>query len=100
MHRETVEEEEGASRRDPDHVYRSDEDYEQNEESSDDEFSPQDIFDDWMVSLRLDQRKMLSVILMETFKNWMRLNVMYAATEVGSVVGFNEKTVCKYRNEF
>ena len=83
MHEETVEEEEEASRRDPDNVYHSDEDPEQNEESSYDEFSPQEIFDDWMVSLRLDQRKMLSVILMETFKNRMKLNTKDAATEAG-----------------
>jgi hypothetical protein len=52
-------------RDDPDFDYRSEE--EPHDSSSDDEFSPQEIFDDWMVSLRRDQRQMLSVILMENF---------------------------------
>ena len=56
------------------------------------------MFDEWMVSLRLDQRKMLAVILMETFKNRWELNAKDAATEAGSVVGFNEKTVRNYRH--
>lgn len=43
-----------------------------------------------MVLLCLDQRKMLSVVLM---KNQMRMNAKDAATEAGSVVGFNEKAV-------
>ena len=43
---------------------------------------------------------MLSVILMENFRNRFNLNVKQAATEAGSVVGFNEKTVRRYRNDF
>ena len=58
------------------------------------------MFDEWMVSLRLDQRKMLAVILMETFKNRWQLNAKDAATEAGSVVGFNEKMVRNYTNDF
>ena len=77
--------------------YQSDE---ESDSSSNDEFAPQDMFDEWMVLLRLDQRKMLAVILMETFKNRWQLNAKDAATEAGSVVGFNEKTVRNYRNDF
>ena len=36
---------------------------------SDEEFSPQEEFDDWIVSLRRKQRQMLSVIFMEHFRN-------------------------------
>ena len=43
---------------------------------------------------------MLSFILMEHFKNRLNLNVKQAATEAGSVVGFNEKTVRRYHNDF
>ena len=82
---------EEAPPRDSDFHYRSDEELGLNGISSDEEFSPQDIFDDWMVSLRRDQRQMLAVILMEHFRNRMKLNAKDAATEAGSVVGFNEK---------
>ena len=43
---------------------------------------------------------MLAVVLMETFKKRMGLNAKDAATEAGSVVGFNKKTVRGYRNDF
>ena len=43
---------------------------------------------------------MLSVILMEHFKHRLNLNVKQAATEAGSIVGFNEKTVRHYRSDF
>ena len=43
---------------------------------------------------------MLAVVLMETFKKRMRMNAKDAATEARSVVGFNEKTVRRYRNDF
>ena len=81
------------SARDPDFAYQSKEEPEHDDDSSHEEFAPQELFDDWMVSLRLDQRKMLSVILMETFKSRMKMSAKDAATDSGSVVGFNEKTV-------
>jgi hypothetical protein len=60
-----VQESEGNTpARDPDFAYRSEE---EPEHDGDEEFAPQELFDDWMLSLRLDQRMMLSVILMETF---------------------------------
>ena len=84
-----------APRGDPDFDYRSEE--EPNDSSSDDQFSLQEVFDDWMVSLRHDQRQ---VILMENIRNRSNMNVKQAATEAGSVVGFNEKTVHRYRDDF
>jgi hypothetical protein len=104
MHRGSggdVQESEGnTSARDPDFAYRSEEEPEHDDDSSHEEFAPQELFNDWMLSLRLDQRKMLSVILMETFKSRIKMNAKDAATEAGSVVGFNEKTVRRYRNDF
>ena len=100
MHRGSggdVQESEGnTSARDPDFAYRSEEEPEHDDDSSHEEFAPQELFNDWMLSLRLDQRKMLSVILMETFKSRIKMNAKDAATEAGSVVGFNEKTVRRY----
>ena len=73
---------------------------EQDNTSSDEEFSSQEVFDDWMVSLRRDQRRILAVIIIEHFKNRLNLNVKAAATEAESIVGFNEKTIRQYRNDF
>ena len=77
-----------------------DSDEEDPEQSSDDEFDAQETLDDWMLTLRLEQRKMLSVTLMESFKSRQKMNVKEAATEAGSIVGFSEKSVRKYRNDF
>ena len=52
------------------------------------------IFNDWIVSFRLKQRRMLGVIFMESFKSRQQMNV------AGSIVGFNEKTVIRHRNDF
>ena len=37
---------------------------------------------------------------MEHFKKRFNLNTKQAAIEAGSVVGFNEKTIRRYRNDF
>ena len=37
---------------------------------------------------------------MECFKTRQKMNVKEAAIEAGSIVGFNENTVRKYRNDF
>ena len=79
-------------------VFESEE--EPHDTSSDEEFSPQEVFDDWMVSLRHDQRQMLSVILMEHFRNRLNFSAKAAATEAGSIIGYNEKTVRRYRKDF
>ena len=60
---------------------------------SHEEFSPQEEFDDWMVSLRRDQRQMLSVKFMEHFRNQLNFGAKAAATEAGSIVGYNKKTI-------
>lgn len=74
--------------------------------SSDDADSPfdnnmaQDIFDDWVVSLPLTERKMLAVMLMETVQKRFNIKSTAAALEATWITGFNEKTVRKYRKEF
>ena len=70
------------------------------EEAELDQQKAQELFDDWMASLRLDQRRMLGVISMESFKCRQGMNVKDAAQEAGSIVGFNKKTVRRHRNDF
>ena len=82
---------EDLSVRDPDYAYRSDED---------EEFNSEEALDDWMLTLRLEQRRMLGVNLVESFKRRQKMNVKDAAKEAGSIVGLSEKTVRKYRNDF
>lgn len=53
-----------------------------------------------MVSLQLDQRKMLAVVLMENFRKQQKMNVTDAAREAGSITRLNERTVQKYRSDF
>ena len=49
-----------------------------------------------MVSLRLDQRRMLAIVLMESFM----MNTKEVVQEAGLIVGFNEKIVRRHCNEF
>lgn len=78
----------------------SDDESESNEESAFDEQKVQEIFDDYMVSLPLDQCRMLGVILMESFMSRQKMKVKDAAQEAGSVAVFNEKTQeCLFSNE-
>ena len=63
--------------------------------SSDEDFDVQEALDDWVLSLRLEQRKMLAVTLMESFKICQKMNVKEAASEAEFIVGFSEKSVRK-----
>ena len=60
----------------------------------------QEIFDNIIVALPRDTRRLLAVILMESFKKCQKMQVMDAAREAGSITGYNECTVRKYREEF
>ena len=73
---------------DPDFAYRSE--AEDTDLSSDNEFDAQETLDNWMLTLRLEQRKMLAVNLMKSFQQPPKKE---AATEAGSIVGFSEKSV-------
>ena len=91
---------EDLSVRDPDYAYRSEEECDQGSSSSDEAFNSEEALDDWMLTLRLEQQRMLGVNLMESFKRRQKMNVKDAAKEAGSIVGLSEKTVRKYRNDF
>ena len=67
---------------------------------SDSEFDSQTVFDDWVVSLSLLDRKMLAVLLTETLQKRFNIKSTAAALEAAWVTGFNEKTVHYYRKEF
>ena len=84
---------EDLSVRDPDYAYRSEEECDQGSSSSDEEFNSEETLDDWMLTLRLEQRRMLGVNLIESFKKRQKMNVKNAAKEAGSIVGLNEKPV-------
>lgn len=72
------------------------------EHSSDeeDEFDAQQAFDDWIVSLKLIDRKMLSVLLTNTLQKRFNIKATAAALESAWITGFNEKTVRYYCKEF
>ena len=53
------------------------------EEAKFDDKRAQEIFDEWMVSLQLDQCWMLA-ILMENFKKWQQMNVKDNTREAGA----------------
>lgn len=71
----------------------------EDEADFDDELA-QEILDGWMVAWTLEDRRKLAVILMESFRKRQKMNVKDAAQEAGSIVGFNEKTVRRHRNDF
>lgn len=70
------------------------------ESSSEEEFDSQEVVDDWVLYSASGSVEMLAVTLMESFKKCQKMNVKEAVTEAGSIVGFNEKSVIKYRNNF
>ena len=53
----------------------------------------QGIFDDWVISLPLQDRKMLSVMLMEMLQKRTALKSTAAVLEAAWITGFNEKTI-------
>ena len=53
-----------------------------------------------VVSLPLQSRKILAVMLMETLQKRMNIKSTAAALEAAWVTGFNEKTIRGYRKEF
>ena len=69
-------------------------------ESDFDDETAQGLFDDWVVSLRSYDRKMLSVSLLHAYKTRQGMGVVDAAQESASFTGFNEKTVRRYRKQF
>ena len=58
------------------------------------------VFDDRVLTLPLESRKMLSVLLMETFRKRFQMKITAAALEAAWITGFNEKTIRIYRKDF
>ena len=77
----------------------SSDEYESEDDTFDDECA-QDIFDEFILSLQLDQRRMLAVLLAESFRTRQGMGIVDAAREAGSIVGYSDKTVRKLRTEF
>ena len=77
----------------------SSDEYESEDDTFDDECA-QDIFDEFILSLQLDQRRMLAVLLAESFRTRQGMDIVDAAREAGSIVGYSDKTVRKLRKEF
>ena len=65
-----------------------------------DDDKAQGCFDDWMISLPSQDRKMLAVSLYQTFMKQQKMKATDAAREAASFVGFNERTVRKYNDDF
>lgn len=64
-------------------------------------FSASDICKEWIRCQTKDNVKMMAIILMDTFRLRFGLTDVAAATEAGPlVVGFNEKTICNWHNDF
>ena len=83
----------------PEEQEESSDDYDSEDDTFDDERA-QDLFDEFILSLPLDHRRMLAVLLTESFKNRQGMGVIDAAREAGSIVGYSDKTVRKLRKEF
>ena len=77
----------------------SSDEYESEDDSFDDERA-QDVFDQFILSLPVDHRRMLAVLLAESFRTRQGMGVLDASREVGSIIGYSEKTVRKLRKEF
>ena len=74
----------------------SSDEYEREDDIFDDECA-QDAFDEFILSLPLDHRHMLAVILAESFRKTQGIGVVNVAREEGSIVRYGDKIVCKLR---
>ena len=81
-------------------VYSSDEEEDSDTVSDFNETAAKGIYQDWMSSQCKCNVKMMAVILMDTFRECFGMTDVGAASEAGMVVGFNEKTVRSWRNDF
>ena len=77
----------------------SSDEYQSEDDTFDDE-RVQDIFDEFILSFPIDNRRMLAVLLAESFRTRQGMGIVYAAREAGSIVGYSDKTVRKLRKQF
>ena len=60
----------------------------------------QEVFDDVILCLPLDDRRMLAVLLTESFKTRQKMGVVDAARDAGSIVGYSDQTVRDLRKQY
>ena len=60
----------------------------------------QEVFDDVILCLPLDDRRMLAVLLTESFKTSQKMGVVDAARDAGSIVGYSDQTVRDLRKQY
>ena len=52
-----------------------------------------EVFDNFVLSLPVDDRCMLAVLLMESFRKRQKMQVVDEAREAGSIVGYSDRKV-------
>ena len=71
------------------------------DESIDDEkFEPENFYKEWIGCQNKYTIKIIALILMDTFRTRFGLTDVAAASEAGLVVGYSEKSIRTWRNEF
>ena len=81
-------------------VFPEDEDSEEAEDVPLTKDTAKEVYKEWIASQCKDTTKMFAIIMMDTFRTRFGLTDVAAATEAGMVVGFNEKTVRTWHNDF
>ena len=76
-----------------------DSEYESDARTFDDD-AVQEVFDDFIQCLSLDDRRMLAVLLTESFRTRQKMGIVDAAREAGSIVGYSDRTVRDLRKQF
>ena len=65
-----------------------------------DDFDAQESLDDFVLTLPTNIRKMMSLVIMKSFMDRQKYGKEKAATEAASMMGFNERTVRRYMEQF
>ena len=60
----------------------------------------QEVFDEWILSLTQDHRKMLSVVLLESFRTRQGMSKMNAVQEAASITGSSLPFFIRYNVDF
>ena len=70
------------------------------EESEFDDVKARELLDDWVEGLPRLDKKYLSVLLFQCFRNRHQMNICDAAVEAAYIAGVNERTIRGYKKEF
>ena len=70
------------------------------EESEFDNVKARELLDDWVEGLPRLDKKYLSVLLFQCFRNRHRMSICDAAVEAAYIAGVNERTIRGYKKEF